>query len=274
MWTREGYRWAPRSWQPSAAQRRVLDQIERGATNPAIAEQLGISRETVKTHIGQLLAATQCGSREELAHWWSARKQSRSGFLPLVTLARFVAAAVVALAVAATTALSTSVLVFRIHGRGAPPPIASVSPGPAATDTAITPPCSRGPTLGIVEGEPYLGCLVVEPGIGFAFARYPGAGDPSRRAEFRARALAALQAPGPYVSTPPLWPQTQTIPWPTSASGRPAPPFQGRVVIEFWETTTRLAVGANGQPAATLVDSTRTLLGAFALTTATPPAGP
>ena len=66
---REGYRWRKSAW-PSPAQRRVLDALTEGGTNAQIARRLGISFETVKWHISQLLGQTSFEGRITLARWW------------------------------------------------------------------------------------------------------------------------------------------------------------------------------------------------------------
>jgi DNA-binding NarL/FixJ family response regulator len=47
MTSRTGFHRKWRRWQPREAQRRVLDALLDGKTNPAIAAALGISAETV-----------------------------------------------------------------------------------------------------------------------------------------------------------------------------------------------------------------------------------
>jgi DNA-binding NarL/FixJ family response regulator len=66
---RDGYHWRKRTW-PSPAQRRVLDALKEGGTNAQIAGQLGLSFETVKWHISELLWQTDLGSRTRLSQWW------------------------------------------------------------------------------------------------------------------------------------------------------------------------------------------------------------
>jgi predicted ATPase/class 3 adenylate cyclase/DNA-binding CsgD family transcriptional regulator len=45
----------------------VVDEVAKGATNPAIAESLFVSRETVKTHLSHIFAKLGVKSRSELA---------------------------------------------------------------------------------------------------------------------------------------------------------------------------------------------------------------
>ena len=53
----------------SAAERRVLQQLERGYSNKAIAAALILSRRTVESHMSSLLAKTGCQSRTQLLLW-------------------------------------------------------------------------------------------------------------------------------------------------------------------------------------------------------------
>lgn len=53
----------------SAAERRVLQQLERGFSNKAIAAALILSRRTVESHMSSLLAKTGCQSRTQLLLW-------------------------------------------------------------------------------------------------------------------------------------------------------------------------------------------------------------
>ena len=55
MGTREGYRWTRGGWQPSAAQRRILDGLAAGEGNAALAKRLDLSPETVRWHVRQLI---------------------------------------------------------------------------------------------------------------------------------------------------------------------------------------------------------------------------
>lgn len=76
MSKREGYRWWRDGWEPSPAQRRVLDGVAAGESNPALAKRLGLSPETVRWHVRVLQDETGCSDRGELARWWSGRTQT------------------------------------------------------------------------------------------------------------------------------------------------------------------------------------------------------
>lgn len=53
----------------TAAERRVLQQLELGYSNKAIAAALILSRRTVESHMSSLLAKTGCQSRTQLLLW-------------------------------------------------------------------------------------------------------------------------------------------------------------------------------------------------------------
>lgn len=98
---REGYRWFRGTWEPSTAQRRVLDELAAGRTNAEIAVRLGLSPETVKSHITRLLAETGRRDRDALADWWQRRSERPTVFLPLLRLLGKGAATVVAVGLSA-----------------------------------------------------------------------------------------------------------------------------------------------------------------------------
>lgn len=54
------------------AEWRVLEQIRAGRTNQEIADHLGVSHNTVKTHVSSMLAKLDVEHRHELAVWRGA----------------------------------------------------------------------------------------------------------------------------------------------------------------------------------------------------------
>lgn len=53
----------------SPAEQRVLRLLLQGASNRAIAEQLGLSQRTVESHLAAMFEKTGCRSRLQLALW-------------------------------------------------------------------------------------------------------------------------------------------------------------------------------------------------------------
>ena len=49
------------------AEQRVLEELRNGGSNAEIAARLGVSRETVKTHIASMLSKLDLANRHELA---------------------------------------------------------------------------------------------------------------------------------------------------------------------------------------------------------------
>ncbi len=68
------------------AEQRVLDELREGGTNAEIAARLGLSRETVKTHIASMLSKLDLSNRHELAGWQPEppRRRARGWFGLLV----------------------------------------------------------------------------------------------------------------------------------------------------------------------------------------------
>lgn len=61
----------PEDFLPS--QQRVLKLLRHGLINRQIAEQLKISVETVKEHVGNMLKRTGCRDRADLTRWVNDR---------------------------------------------------------------------------------------------------------------------------------------------------------------------------------------------------------
>ena len=54
------------------AEWRVLEHVRAGGSNPRIAEELGVSVNTVKTQISSMLSKLELRDRRELAAMWLA----------------------------------------------------------------------------------------------------------------------------------------------------------------------------------------------------------
>ncbi len=67
------------------AEERVLDQVRLGLRDTEIATRMGVSRETVKYHVGNLMSKTYSASRAELVAWRpneeGVRPAARHGWL-------------------------------------------------------------------------------------------------------------------------------------------------------------------------------------------------
>lgn len=108
MKTYAGYHRFAGPWQPTAAQQRVLDGVAGGESNPVIAQRLGLSPETVKSHIAVLLAETGCEYRTELARWWECQEREplRGGRRALALTLALAALLLIGLALAALLVLA------------------------------------------------------------------------------------------------------------------------------------------------------------------------
>ena len=75
MSLKQGYHWTRRFWRPTRQQRRVLDALIEGRTNPEIAALLDISLDGAKWHVSHLFEKTDCETRQELAGWWLEHRE-------------------------------------------------------------------------------------------------------------------------------------------------------------------------------------------------------
>ena len=96
MRTYQGYHRFKGAWRPTAAQARILNELAEGRTNPEIAARVGLSVETVKWHVAQLLAETGSTDRRALARWWREQtgRRTLAPLLVATALAGLVAALV------------------------------------------------------------------------------------------------------------------------------------------------------------------------------------
>ena len=168
------------------AEWRVLEVLRDGSTNAEVAARLGISRDTVKYHVSNMLAKLGLDDRRALAAWRPGAERGRRRGLFTVpaaieTLARSavtvgVGAAAVAGVVVAVVAAVAVVAVVLVGGDGngefaalrpantatpqpspsavavAPTPTATVTPSPTVTATptpapTATPPPTPTPTV-------------------------------------------------------------------------------------------------------------------------------
>ena len=177
------------------AEWRVLGALREGGTNAEIAGRLGLSLDTVKTHISNMLAKLELRDRRALAAWRPEERRGglRAVFAVLTALAAIarpvawvgigtVAAAGVAVAVVAVV-VAVAVLLVGVPGDGEPSagvraPLASSeatsTPAPASTvaatatrtptATATPPPAATPrPTAAVAPGACTQATLGVDP---------------------------------------------------------------------------------------------------------------
>ena len=127
------------------AEWRVLEELRQGGTNAEIAVRLGISPDTVKYHIANMLAKLEVGDRRELAAWQPEATRSRLRAVlaapavlgPVVRPVIWLATGAVALAAVAVV----TVLLVALGGNGddralvSPPPTDSPEPSRSPTPT-------------------------------------------------------------------------------------------------------------------------------------------
>ncbi|MEX2159583.1 MAG: response regulator transcription factor [Dehalococcoidia bacterium] len=93
----------PREWE-------VLALLREGLSNPEIAERLGVSRDTVKTHVSDILGKLGLASREEAAVW--RREEHRPWWVGVPLLGGGVAARAATAVVAVAVLAGVGVLVW------------------------------------------------------------------------------------------------------------------------------------------------------------------
>ncbi len=126
----EGFHRERSGWQPTAAQRRVLDALTQRLTNAEIAVRLGVSPETVKWHVSELLGETGLKDRHALARWWQRethKAERRHVFAPLLSLLAHRASLLVLPAVVAV-AIGLALLLRSGGNDKTPPPQSAAAP--------------------------------------------------------------------------------------------------------------------------------------------------
>ena len=138
------------------AEWRVLDELREGGTNAEIAVRLGLSPDTVKYHISNMLSKLGLEDRRQLAAWRPVAGRSRlRGVLALPVALGAVARPLVwagagAVALAATAAVVAVLVVVNSNGDQpivvSPPPTETPQPTPSPTATATVSPTPTTPT--------------------------------------------------------------------------------------------------------------------------------
>ena len=127
------------------AEWRVLDALREGGTNAEIAARLGLSLDTVKTHISNMLAKLELRDRRALAAWRPDAQRRRLGGVLAVPAAlwsvgrplMWVGAGVATLAGVVVVAVALVALEGIVEGDGDPP--AAVSRPAVTLVTTSTP---------------------------------------------------------------------------------------------------------------------------------------
>ena len=127
------------------AEWRVLDALREGGTNAEIASRLGLSPDTVKSHISNMLAKLELRDRRALAAWRPDAERRRLGGVLALPAAlwsvgrplAWVGAGVAALAGVAVVVVALVALEGIVEGDGEPS--AAVTPPPTTSTPAAAP---------------------------------------------------------------------------------------------------------------------------------------
>ena len=146
------------------AEQRVLRELRRGGTNAEIAERLGLSSETVKTHVARMLAKLELRTRRELAAWepqgagrWGRVRALVASPAAHVSLGQSTAGVSVAAGIVGAAVVAAGIVAAWPFLTKAPQPVAapvgevtvvaSPAPGPSHTPTPAAPtPATPTPT--------------------------------------------------------------------------------------------------------------------------------
>lgn len=125
------------------AEWRVLEEVRRGRSNPEIADRLGLSRNTVKTHVSSILDKLELRDRGDLAAWQGTPAQAQRSRLlaPLAWLASKTELVVMS---AAAAVLVTGLVVALQSGLLTNGP-SEVGVLPAATAEVVSTPAGGAP---------------------------------------------------------------------------------------------------------------------------------
>ena len=124
----------------------MLEELRSGGTNVEIAVRLGLSPETVKTHIASMLAKLGLDDRHTLASWRPDRERRRLPGLTalppaLASLGRpLLWAGVGAVGLAGAAAISIALVVVQENGEPVPVAVPTTAQSPRTTATPSPPP--------------------------------------------------------------------------------------------------------------------------------------
>ncbi len=158
-------------------QQEVIRLMGRGLTNGQIADDLGITLDGAKFHVGEIIQKLGANSREEAVELWSSRPRYRWAALPVIPISKWFAVGLAG--VVAIGAMVLWVALLNAQSGGAPglalddvAPPAEVSANPSATTDSGAPsglvPCpSPVPRTPIVAGATDWVDFVIFDGVSY-----------------------------------------------------------------------------------------------------------
>src|SRR5690606_15972500 len=149
------------------AEWRVLEHVREGSPNAEIALRLGVSVNTVKSHVSSMLAKLELRDRRELAAWQGkpvASISQRSRSVWLFVAARLVGVTVLVGGLIVAFAVASAVLAGGGGGGFSPEPITTPTeptptplvPSATATATSVAPPTET--ELFVLQANGLSGC--------------------------------------------------------------------------------------------------------------------
>ena len=140
------------------AEWRVLDALREGGTNAEIAARLGLSLDTVKTHISNMLGKLELRDRRALAAWRPEQRRGRLGAVfavpaalgaiakPLAWVGIGTAAAAGVTVAVAAAVVAVGVLLVVVSGDGEPSEVVRAPLAPTRATSTPTPTATVAPT--------------------------------------------------------------------------------------------------------------------------------
>ena len=142
------------------AEWRVLEALREGGTNAEIAERLGVSANTVRYHVSNMLAKLELRDRRALAAWRPEPRRRRLGGLLMLPAALWSVGrplawvGVGAAALAGVAVVVVALVALEVIVEGDPDPPAAVAPPPVTPTSTATPTTTPAPTLTAASPTP------------------------------------------------------------------------------------------------------------------------
>ncbi|MCK9494929.1 MAG: LuxR C-terminal-related transcriptional regulator [Dehalococcoidia bacterium] len=146
------------------AEWRVLEQVRAGRTNQEIADHLGVSHNTVKTHVANMLAKLDVQHRHELAAWQGAPTEASRSALGRLSLATPWAGRIALVGGAVVAGVLFLVAMQAMDESGSSTGASAVTPAPTAITVTPEPTESPSPTP-TPDASPRFAPLTVGPPI-------------------------------------------------------------------------------------------------------------